>query len=178
MFNHHLDIMIRAAEVSREVHARLVMLTHTSIISNGDQLAVSWPDWKPALGEFGLLFRVFGNEKNLELFAKSLKPLLDRSLIRTFPINEVPPSDEHAVFIRDRRFDKYGASAFNRLKRRAASRGEVFNPKPCGNFRIHSLKIQSSSTSQQFHLFVRRESSSKDRVGGKDYGLGFSLPVF
>lgn len=177
MFTHYVDIMIRMPEVSRDLHARLIMLVHASN-GTGNKLAVTWPDWKPALGEFGFLCRVFGEQEKLEQFLISLKPLLDREMVRVYPIALVPAVTQRVVFARDRRYDKFGPSAFNRLAKRAAQRGTTFNPKECADLKLHSLKIQSSSTSQEFHLFVRREAAATDRQGGHEYGLGIALPDF
>ena len=57
--SHYLDILLREPTIGHQLHARLLLAAHARI-ANGDDIAVSWPDWRATPGEFGLMFRVFG----------------------------------------------------------------------------------------------------------------------
>ena len=176
---HYLDIMTREATISRELHARLLTAMHYQIKA-GHTMAAAWPDWKNTLGEFGLVFRAFGNEVSLQGLTASIEPLLKANLVRLFPVALVPETSKTMLFVRDRKNDKHSPSNIARRLRRAAQRGEAIPEQTTSRpARMpHFLKMLSLTTSETFPLFVTRTSVAVDRLGGHEYGLGYALPDF
>lgn len=176
---HYLDIMIREAAVSHDLHARLLTAVHYKI-KEGCRLGVTWPDWRGEPGEFGLLFRVFGDQGGLAGVQTMIDPLVKAGLVRPFPVMAVPETTARVAFIRDRKLDKFSPSRAVRRKRRAAGRGEAIvetqDSRP--EKRPHFLKMLSHTTSLSFLLYVTRRPGAADRQGGNEYGLGRSLPDF
>ena len=68
--SHYLDILLREPTIGHQLHARLLSAAHARI-ANGDDIAVSWPDWRQTPGEFGLMFRVFGEPSSLANYAQA-----------------------------------------------------------------------------------------------------------
>ena len=176
----YLDIMIREATVARDLHARMLLAVHYRIRA-GDDLSVSWPDWKDLQGEFGYLFRVFGSEAALFNFIQVINPLGTAGLVRIFRPLPIPGEiRQWAAFLRDRSLDKYSPSTAERLKRRAAVRGRTWTPseeRPTQS--KHYLVVPSTSGQRNFSLYISRTTQIVgDSVGGGNYGLGRWLPVF
>lgn len=180
---HYVDIMIREGAICHQLHARLLMGVHYGINNSGLALAASWPDWKAQPGEFGLLFRVFGDESGVKSYLDLVDPLLAAGLVRAFPIAPVPDTKGRVVFVRERQMDKLSPSRTARRVRRAAARGESTDA--ASNVEAsrpqkspHFLRLNSTSTGHEFCLFVSRRSSATESAGGQSYGLGLALPDF
>jgi CRISPR-associated protein (Cas_Csy4) len=174
---HYIDVALGAPEIERELHARLLTAVHHRILA-GDALAVAWPGWRQEQGNFGLLFRIFGEAQSLDRCLAGMAPLIERELIRPGPISAVPDVPLRVVFTRDRSVDRYSPSATRRMTQRANLRGTKFHPKRAAQGGAHALALKSSSTDNIFHLFVRRMDSVSANGGGCRYGLGHALPDF
>lgn len=177
--SHYVDIAIREATVSRELHARLLTAVHYQIKAE-NVLGVTWPDWKPALGEFGLLFRAFGSEEGLADLSRAILPLGNAGLVRIYPVTSTPNTPSRVRFARNRQQDKHSPSRAARRERRALARGEVCAPPTTtrSSQSPHFLRMQSASTNAEFSLYVTRHSASMGMAGGSQYGLGYALPDF
>ena len=175
---HHLDILIRSAHIDRELHARLLLLTHRMLAHGEHTLAVAWPDWGDAPGEFGLLFRLFGEEAGLALFDGQLDGLRERKLIRSYPVAAVPASASTVAYLRHRTIEKHTPGFAARQARRNERLGA---PKPSRQpqaINCHSLEMQSVSTGRSYALFLKRDVAAPEGAGGRQYGLGLTLPDF
>lgn len=177
--SHYLDILLREPTIGHELHARLLVAAHFRI-ANGDELAVSWPDFRNTPGEFGLLFRVFGSAQALGSYIEAIAPLTAGQLVRLFPVSPVPDVTGKVCFERERTLEKqFSPSRAARRQRRALARGEAAPPvtQTSAARPKHFLWMQSKTTEQTFALsIVRKPSGSAD--GGRNYGLGFELPDF
>lgn len=176
---HYLDMMIREATISHDLHSRLLTAVHFQIKA-GHTLGVTWPDWKGTPGEFGLLFRAFGEPPALQAFHEMIQPLLKANLIRAFPMSSVPDTDARVLFARDRKLDKFSPSSEARRISRAGDRQTLSTEqKPVRpSKRPHFLPMLSHTTSRSFLIYITKHSSTSDRPGGREYGLGKSLPDF
>ena len=178
--NRYADVDILEPAISRDIHARLLLATHLRI-AGGAELRVSWPEWRDGGDDFGLLFRIFGDDDAIGKWLESISPLVKAGLVRAHPIAAVPSDVSGSVaFVRDRRPDRFSPSAAARLARRAAVRGEEWtggSAKPSG--RWHVLNMPSSTTGQSlgFHV-ARRLDCVGDCGGGRAYGLGHPVPAF
>lgn len=177
--SHYLDMMIREATISHDLHARLLTAVHYQIKA-GHSLGVTWPDWKGTPGEFGLLFRVFGDPSGLQAFLGLIEPLLKANLIRAFPVSAVPETDSRVLFARDRKLDKFSPSSETRRNNRAGDQRAVSpEQKPVRpSKKPHFLPMLSHTTSRSFLIYITKHSTTIDRQGGREYGLGQSLPDF
>ncbi len=128
---HYLDVMLRAPEISRELHARLLTVAHHRILA-GDALAVAWPDWRHEHGEFGFLFRVFGDAGAVGRYLDGVEPMVERELIRLYPVVSVPDVASRVVFARDRGVDRHGPSATRRMTRSGAKAARSGLPTQAG----------------------------------------------
>lgn len=177
---HYVDLMIREGSVAHELHARMFLAVHQRVAA-GDALAAAWPDWRGQPGEFGLVFRVFGNEVQLASYLGVVAPLVAAGLVRAYPVLPVPDRPATVRFLRDRSHDKLSPAAARRLTRRAAARGEAWQstqqgkPRDAGD---HYLDIPSTSQQQMFRFYIRRDRASDGDRGGASYGLGHALPDF
>ncbi len=177
--SHYLDILLREPTIGHQLHARLLSAAHARI-ANGDDIAVSWPDWRTTPGEFGLMFRVFGLPSALTNYTTAVGALVERGLIRLFPVATVPETSASVCFARDRGVDKASPSRLTRLRARAAARGETVPPEMLEVKAArprHFLWMQSTTTGQNFSLSIVRQPSSK-ADGGRNYGLGLQVPEF
>jgi hypothetical protein len=174
---HYLDVTLRTPEVGRDLHARLLTAAHHRILA-GDALAVAWPEWRHEQGDFGCLFRVFGDADAVGRYADGVAPLTARELIFLTPVAAVPDVAPHVVFARDRGIDRFSPSATRRMTQRAIARGRAFHPTRAPRTGAHALALKSSSTGSIFHLFVRRENRVSTTNGGSRYGLGYAVPDF
>lgn len=172
-----MDVMLRSLEIAHDLHARLLIAIHYRIQA-GDELAVSWPDWKNNGGQFGFVFRVFGNEDALGEYAKVIDTLKKHELIRMFPCLPVPAHTSKVVFARDRERDKFSPSATRRMEKRAQQRGEIFVPNAPPTKVCHFLTVLSASSSQKFCMYVRRDVEGREQESGNQYGLGHLVPNF
>ena len=179
-FPHYVDLMIREGGVAHELHARLLLALHYKV-AGGAALAASWPDWRDQPGEFGLLFRVFGNEAHLKEYLEVVAPLVTAGLIRVFAVTPVPDTSAKVCFSRDRSHDAVSPSAARRLARRASDRGEVWQstrdgqPREAGD---HYLIIPSASQNRIFRMYVQRGRKAAASSTSASYGLGHLLPDF
>ena len=175
---HYLDIMIREATISHDLHARLLRSVHYQIKA-GHVLGVTWPDWKGSQGEFGLLFRVFGDTNGLEAVVAQIDPLCKTGLIRPFPVSAVPDVEARIAFVRDRSIDKFSPSRAVRRDKRAGGQGEPETIRDVRPEKIpHYLPMLSHTTTRSFLVYITKRSVPSDRQGGREYGLGRSLPDF
>ena len=176
--SHYIDIMLREATVAHDLHARLLHCVHMKN-AVGAGIACAWPDWDEKHGEFGLLFRAFGNETELEDFAKSIAPLAQANLIRIDPIMLVPATTTYVTFVRNRYPDKNGESRRKRMERRAASQGRTIQSMTAREIdtTCHYLNVPSKSFGGMIRIHIRR-IGSQDYTGGKAYGLGVTVPHF
>ena len=177
--SHYLDILLREPTIGHQLHARLLLAAHARI-ANGDAFAVSWPDWRQTPGEFGLMFRVFGEPSSLANYAQAVAVLVERGLIRLFPVAVVPETSASVCFVRDRGVDKTAPSRLARLRARAAARGEPGPEIPVDSKARrprHFLWMQSTTTGQNFALSIVRQQTSK-ADGARSYGLGVQVPDF
>ena len=172
---HYLDLMLREPEVSHQIHARLLTAVHHRIRA-GDTLCVSWPDFKGTPGEFGLLFRVFGDQTALQSYSEAVSPLVKGTLVRAYPIALVPEHTERVSFIRDRSLDKHSPSTISRQRQFVESQGNTWTPAAPPTRRPHFLVMQSITTGETFSLYVRLSKTSGG--GGASYGLGQLVPHF
>ncbi len=177
--SHYLDILLREPTIGHQLHARLLSAAHARI-ANGDDLAVSWPDWRQTPGEFGLMFRVFGQPSALTNYTQAVDVLVERGLIRLFPVAAVPETRASVCFARDRGVDKSAPSRLARLRARAAARGESipeFQQEGKARRPRHFLWMQSTTTGQNFALSIVRQPTGKTD-DASSYGLGVLVPDF
>lgn len=179
-FSHYLDVVIRMPEVANELHGRLLYLVHTTIRNQSSQLAASWPDMK--YDGFGFVFRVFGSPTSLAGYAQACQPMIERGLVRLYPVSEIPP---HAVhdhhFARDRNAEKNTPGFQARLQARCARRGvQQHQPRTANHDRRPLfLFMQSGSTGQGYSLHIKRATGPAPQgAGGNNYGLGLTIPSF
>lgn len=177
--SHYLDIVIKRADVGRELHARLLMALHLQSPQQSN-LAVTWPDWGTWGGEFGLIFRVFGEPQALLDFKARIEPLIQHQLVLALAINPVPAFEHLVMFKRDRRFENTSPCHVRRLKRRAEQRGETLELEPKTQKCEHWIEMQSLSTRSAFRFGIKRTAAdsaqAQDTVDS--YGLGAALPAF
>lgn len=180
-FSHYADLMIREGGVAAELHARMLLVVHQQA-SAGKALAAAWPDWREQPGEFGLVFRVFGDAPALASYLDAVAPLATAELVRAYPALPVPETAKAVRFLRDRSHDKLSPAAARRLAKRAAARGETWASTHDGKSRDagdHYLVLPSISQQQMFRLYIRRSRKSREDAGsGRQYGLGHVLPDF
>lgn len=176
-FPFYLDISIRAGNIAYELFARLLTAVHHHITA-GNNVAVSFPDWKGTPGDFGLVFRVFGSESELKTYLLRIAILNREELLTIGHCLPVPETDRYVVFARDRSVDKFSDANVRRLKRRAEARGELFSLKEQTYSVPHYLPMLSTTSGKPFHLFVKKYPGGKACIGGKQYGLGYVVPEF
>lgn len=168
----YMDILIKRPAIIHDLHSRLIHAVHQVQTTEHD-LAVSFPDWRNELGEFGMIFRLFGsNQQILETYRSYVAALVDHDLIRLFPILPVPQTDRKVCFARDQHGKKAGPAALRRRIRRGATTDMTLSaPRP----NTHWLQALSSG-GHQFQLVIRKTTS--ERQGGHGYGLGLLVPEF
>lgn len=182
-FSHYVDVMIRDQSIAIDLHARLLSALHGVISRHEIELAASWPDWQSRSGEFGSLFRAFGDEAGLQAFLTWSAPLVDAGLVRSYPVAVVPNTLATIAYLRDRRTERQTPGFSVRQARRQAKRHghevqsiELDQSRQLGL--SHHLKLQSSSTKQTYCFFIRQVVNASQDAGGKAYGLGYTLPNF
>lgn len=177
---HYIDVMIRAADIGHEIHARLLAASHKAIKANNVVLGVAWPDWKEFGGEFGFIFRVFGDCKALDIFSDLIGGLVDRGLVRKYPILEAPETIGKVAYLRDRTSEKQTKGFLVRAARRNEKYGRPISSekKKLKPLSEHRLTMQSDSTGEQFAIFIVRSKMVPENCGGKQYGFGYLLPDF
>jgi CRISPR-associated endoribonuclease Cas6/Csy4 subtype I-F len=176
-FSFYVDIRIHAGNIVHELLGRLVTAAHYDI-NAGNQLAISFPDWKGTPGDFGFVFRVFGSETAIQTYLKRVSILDREELLSISNCTAVPEVDQFIVFARDRSVDKFSDSYVRRLKRRAEKRGESFQLETKDCSIPHYLPMYSHTSGKPFHLFVKKLIGRKEYSGGNNYGLGFAVPEF
>ena len=173
----YVDLDIKNTSIELDVHARLLTAIHFRIKA-GDILAVSWPRWGSAIGQFGSVLRVFGTESSLKNYLRVVGILAEYNLISANDINTTPNTADRVVFFRDRTMDRYSPSNARRLERRAVARGEVYTPKSRDLIGTHHLKMNSTSNQHAFHMFIKRDMTAIAIRGEHQYGLGIPVPQF
>ncbi|MDT8925211.1 type I-F CRISPR-associated endoribonuclease Cas6/Csy4 [Pseudomonas taiwanensis] len=178
MLSHYLDIVIKRAEVGRELHARLLMAVHLCN-PQASSLAVSWPDWGHFGGDFGLVMRVLGPEHSLAQVKAKIAGLVEAKLVFCSASNTIPETVETVCYKRDRSFESLSACRIRRLKRRAEARGETLELEPSLGTIDHWLPMQSHSTQNAFSLGIQKVNARSAGAESVDsYGLGMRVPSF
>lgn len=177
---HYLDVVIRMPEIANDLHGRLLHLAHSRICKHSDLLVASWPDMKH--NNFGFVFRVLGSSSVLENFALACKPLIDRAMVRLYPVTPIPDHASHDhYFARERVCEKNTPAFLRRVNARCVRRGvEPFKPRaPAPGHYPLFLQSQSGSNGQSFTIYIKRMSGpAPEGAGGKNYGLGLTVPSF
>lgn len=179
MFSHYLDVMLKLPEAAHGIHARLMTAAHLCCGIEKRTMAVAWPDWQGTPGEFGFLFRIFGSEADISAFQEKIALMVEKNLIRCFPVQPVPETSETVYFVRDRRIDARAPSRLARLIKRAQARGEEFTPKGPAAYipAPHFLHLNSVSGKRAFKMYIRRKKEGASDKG-RAYGLGYPVPHF
>lgn len=176
--SHYTDILVRAANVGFDLHARLLHAAHRCI-AQGHALAVSWPDWKNQRHDFGLVFRVFGAPDSLAVFAELVSPLASNNLVYVIPAQPTPATSTTVVFYRDRAPEKNTEGFIARENRHRQARSIAPSRRQVRDtYRPHNLTMPSASTSKVYTLFIRKGAQGDVHTGGRSYGLGIPVPHF
>lgn len=178
MLSHYLDIVIKRAEVGRQLHARLLMAVHLCN-PQASGLAVSWPDWGHFGGDFGLVMRILGPEDSLAQVQEKIAGLVEAKLVFCLAINTIPETSETVCYKRDRSFESLSPCRVRRLKRRAEGRGETCELEPKLGEVDHWLPMQSLSTKNTFSLGIKKVNARDAGAEISDsYGLAVRVPSF
>ncbi|MDK2126246.1 type I-F CRISPR-associated endoribonuclease Cas6/Csy4 [Parachitinimonas caeni] len=174
MRNQYVDIFVREPTLLYELHGRLLAAVH-GLQTEDAALAVAFPGWKDAPGEFGPLFRVFSAQASLlqDLIGR-IRPLTEQNWLYVLPIQTVPDHARTICFARDRANDCYTSSKARRLQRRNPDWVPTQHPRELSV--THVLPMQSASNQQSFQMRIKRKRTAQ--LGGHQYGLGLLVPDF
>lgn len=178
MFKHFIDLR-PPAPVRHDVFARVLALVHIASV-NGAELAVDWPQWQPAKGQFGAIMRVFGTPADLGELQARMAPYVDEGLIAVTAVALVPANAEYRwMYKRCSRCGR-GQSRQRREERRALAKGLEYKPQPAQlSPATHWLKVYSFSGSTAFTFGILRvPAGAIDPAQQNTYGLAVPVPSF
>lgn len=181
MLTHYVDLVPRTGPVLYSLYGRVLMAAHLTA-RDGQGIAIDWPMWKDMPGCFGHVIRLLGTQGAIDQCLDYLAPLIAAGLVAGQGDPKAVP--DGAVYLhgyrRNRKPDKGSPSHLRRLERRAESRASTYDSSGAQWVQAkHKLPMQSSSTGQNFHLFIERVPADKltgASVGS--YGLGVLVPHF
>lgn len=177
MFTHYIDIQIQQPSIACELHGRVVMAVHMSIVDDFP-LAVDWPLWKEERRGFGPIVRLFGRPRSLDRVLSFLDRYREANLIGYHAIREVPPSAEFRWgYVRSRRAEKVSPSYRRRQLRRNPQWKEDEHQV---NQRVinHELPLQSFSGNSLFGLKISRVSAEELSGELNNYGMAVAVPCW
>ena len=141
----------------------------------------------PAYGQqrtLGGIIRVLGNKADIQnLYQRIRTSALFSDYAFTTEISEIP--GQISKYVKYQRYHAKGSSRFNRLKKRHEARGtwteelakgasNKFNARA----KLPHISMQSTSTGQNFMLFVKQSVHSEPQQGEFNaYGLSFNATV-
>lgn len=171
-----------------ETHARILTAVHFAI-SEGAELAINWPDFKPELkGYFGLRARIFANSNaGLESVLEHLKKLESYGLVLLSDILDVPEDGTKPVrFVRNAKAHHSYPSRYKKLVEFHASKGlpalPEFNVWQRSKLDLskHRLHLQSASnkSGMVMHIALLDASDNSKNTRGVSYGLAHETPMW
>lgn len=175
MLTHYIDIQIAKPSIAYELHGRVVMAVHMSIV-RGQPIALDWPQWRDTYGGFGHVVRLLGTPAALDCALTLLNRYQQADLIGFSAIEPVPA---HAVtqwgYVRARRAEKNSASYRRRQLRRHPDWKEDEKMVPQRKIN-HLLPLQSLSTQRLFKLKMCRVPASQVSGELNHYGMAVAIP--
>lgn len=178
---HYVDLAPGAGSVLYELYGRVLKAAHLSN-QDGHSITVDWPGWNDQPGCFGPAMRLLGSQAAIEHCLTYIDPLVAAQLITLRGVPASVPADAECLhgYRRFRKPDKGSPSHQRRLERRCKARGEAYEAGSAEWLQAsHKLPMQSKSTGQRFHVFIKRVDAA-DFVDDKPcaYGLGRPVPRF
>lgn len=150
---------------------------------NVQGLGVTFPDWSDGSIGSTIAF-VHADSALLAQFSQQryFTDMCDFGFFSVGEITRVPEQCAQVRFLRNQHYSKRFAGSVrrrvDRLKRRAAERGEEYQPKPHNpetEYALsHSIPAKSRSTQQGFMLHIQKELAEKKEVEHVFNGYGLS----